>query len=416
MGQFSTIYIVLKIAEVCNLGCKHCYFFEGGDRSYLQDPSFVPTSIIEATGRFLERGIRDLNVETIEISLHGGEPLMLGKRRFAQLCETLLAHVQPLAKLRFLIQTNATLLDDEWVDILDRFNVGIGISLDGPAHVNDRLRIDKKGRGSYADVIKGIETLRKGKPHWGNQGFGVGCVIQPDSDAREIYDHLVHVLGLESVAFRPPIMDWTTFDSTVVEKVTRYYQDLVSEWIRDNDPRVRINFPSFVMAAMASDLGASSTGRALSNRARTFTIRSDGDLCPDDSLVPKHNSYRATGFNVARSTLRDFFAAPFWVQIERPSQPHEDCRQCRWLGICRGGPPEERYTGNLQYSSKTVYCETRKAVFEIIYDCVSSAVGRAPVDRRLEELKKDDSARASGAMTPDLDAGQRAVTTGPGSF
>jgi uncharacterized protein len=388
MSQFESIHVVLKIAEVCNLGCKYCYFFEAGDDSYLSDPHYISRDTVESAAGFLAKGIDALNVATVDISLHGGEPLMVGKRRFEEICKVLNAYISPKARLNLVIQTNGTLLDDEWVRILSAYDVGIGISLDGPAEVNDVLRINKGGGGSHADVVKGISVLKRGIDNGLLRSFGVGCVIQPGSSAIETYRHLVGDLGLVAIDVRPPMMDWTNLDAETLRTVTTYYRELVAVWIKSNNPQVKIKFPSFALATMASDGGAVSGAKALKNRMRTFTIRSDGDLCPDDALVPKEIAYRKTGHNVRTSTLSDFFEASFWKQTENTLDGFDgECASCRWLGICRGGPAEERYLGNFKYSSKTVYCETRKAVYEDIYSLVSSAVGRQDVERRLEQAR-----------------------------
>jgi uncharacterized protein len=286
------------------------------------------------------------------------------------------------------MQTNATLLDDEWMDLLSAYHVGIGVSLDGPAHVNDRYRINKRGGGSYAEVVKGIEVLRKAQDRGLISGFGVGCVIDPDSDAAETYRHFVHTLGFQMVGYRPPIMDWRNFDARTAEKIASYYETLVAAWIADNNPHIKIKLLSFVLGAMMSDKGALSTARALVNLTRSITVRSNGDLCPDDTLTPKEPGFRDTGFNVRNSSLAEFYRASFWEGIDSPRQGLDaECRDCRWLGICRGGPAEERYLGNGEFSSKTVYCGMRKNVYQSIYEFVASSLGQETLDRRLASTR-----------------------------
>ena len=404
MRKQDRIHIVLKMTEVCNLGCKYCYFFEGGDVSYKADPPYITHEMVESIGAFLSFGAKEMQLSTVEVTFHGGEPLMIGKRRFREICDILHRHVDPHAELLLTLQTNATLLDGEWIEILSLYKVGVGISLDGPEHINDAFRIDKRGKGTHKDVLRGIAALDRGTAQGLNSGFGVICVVQPDTEAVESLEHFVKILGEGIVDFRPPMMDWTNFDHQLVASTTRYYKDLVCAWIKRDNAALRLKFPSFVLAALLSDVGAQSSAHVLLNRTRSISIRSNGDLCPDDALVPKDIRYRHTGFNVASSAMSDFLSAPFWSNIDVPNATaHPECVDCRWLGICRGGPVEERYLGNLEFSSKTVYCSMRKVVFETIYELVSSVIGRDAVDQRLEDARRaDQSHRLVESIEPPL--------------
>src|SRR5579863_5640247 len=139
------LLVALKIAEVCNISCKYCYFFEHNDKSYEKDPPFISQNLVRDAGRFLGEGAAALGIPTVTIALHGGEPLMVGKKRMAQICEDLIREITPHAKLQLGVQTNGLLLDRQWVDIFSLFDCSIGLSLDGPRHVHDAMRVDRRG-------------------------------------------------------------------------------------------------------------------------------------------------------------------------------------------------------------------------------------------------------------------------------
>ena len=73
----------------------------------------------------------------------------------------LLKELSPVVQLSFKVQTNATLISDEWIDIFSKYNVSVGISIDGPKEYNDVDRVDHKNRGSYDSVRQGIELLQQ---------------------------------------------------------------------------------------------------------------------------------------------------------------------------------------------------------------------------------------------------------------
>jgi uncharacterized protein len=99
------------------------------------------------------------NLQQVELIFHGGEPLLAGKHFFRQFTEEahciLLPDVTPI----FNMQTNGTLLDAEWLDLLIDLKIGFGISLDGPKEINDRHRVDHRGAGSYDAVRKAVDLV-----------------------------------------------------------------------------------------------------------------------------------------------------------------------------------------------------------------------------------------------------------------
>ena len=80
---------------------------------------------------------------------------MLKKQRFDEMCTLFEDHLEGVVNLKFLIQTNAMLIDQEWVDIFVKHDIGVGVSLDGPMNINDENRIDHQGRGTYEITIAG---------------------------------------------------------------------------------------------------------------------------------------------------------------------------------------------------------------------------------------------------------------------
>lgn len=382
--KFNSIYAVLKIAEVCNLDCPYCYFFYGGDESFLRRPKFITEKTIEDVGAFLAEGVHDYGIPRISISFHGGEPLLFGKERFIQMCRILHRHISPHAQLVLSMQTNATLIDPEWIDIISAYEIGVGISLDGPAHINDVLRINKNGKGSHAAIVKGIQQLNAAHDKGLIRGFAVNCVVTQNSNAKEIFSHFVDELGIKTFDLSSPIMDWGHYDEKGVEFITKFYKELLELWIARNDPGIRIGIFSDMLTALLSDQGAERYDRMRSHAVPTFTIRSDGGLCPDDALAPKSESYSETHFFVNNNSLRAFLEAEFWRDIHVAYLlPDGDCEACKWAGLCGGGLPEHRFTPGKGFARKSTYCETRMAVCRRLYDYVSSIVPAPSVDERL---------------------------------
>lgn len=374
------LFTVFKIAEVCNLKCPYCYFFFGGDQSFAEHPPVIPEDIVVSAARFLRQGVKDLGLKKLDISFHGGEPLMVGKKRFKRICDILVEEIADHVELRLNMQTNGALIDEEWANILYDYRVGVGVSVDGPKWIHDQSRIDKKNRGTYDLTLQGIRRMQRRAE--GSVG-GLG-VIPASATAREIYAHFVHELGIKVIDLLMPIQDWRNVEPDMVQHVTEFYLQLFDVWMEDNDPKVEIRTLSEPLRAMLTGHGARNYSVSLKDICDSITIRSNGDLCPDDTLSSLAPRYQKTNFNVRRDSLSSFMRADFWEDIRlAAAEPAHRCVDCKWWGICRGGQAEHRFDEQTRFRRESVYCDTYQQVFERMYDRVTKSLDRGVVDARL---------------------------------
>jgi uncharacterized protein len=143
---------VMKVASRCNLNCKYCYMYNLGDLSYLGQPKVMSDAVVTSSMEKIRQHCLRHDITDVRFVLHGGEPMLAGReffRRFAREAQRVLrSEITP----QFMMQTNGTLLDRDWLDLLCELQIAFGISLDGPPEVNDANRVDHGGGGSYAAV------------------------------------------------------------------------------------------------------------------------------------------------------------------------------------------------------------------------------------------------------------------------
>ncbi|MGW3179169.1 cyclophane-forming radical SAM peptide maturase AmcB [Kitasatospora sp. NPDC001119] len=149
--------LVIQPTGFCNLDCTYCYLPDRDAKAPM------PTAVAEAVARSASELVGELvgghSRKPLGLIWHAGEPLALGRRRFTEL-------LRPFEELRreglleHAVQTNATLLNDEWCDLLTEYGFRVGVSVDGPADLTAR-RIDRKGRPAFDRIMKGIERLRR---------------------------------------------------------------------------------------------------------------------------------------------------------------------------------------------------------------------------------------------------------------
>jgi uncharacterized protein len=169
-------FIVFKIAQRCNLNCSYCYIYNRGDDSWRRRPAIVSDEVVEALGHRIAAHCEKHSLRRMTIALHGGEPLLVGKQRMQSIFDGLRA-CAPQVELDIGVQTNGLLLDRGWLELFARNRVPIGISLDGPASINDRFRVHHDGRGTTAELLARLAELRSQGPQFDKLLGGVLCVI-----------------------------------------------------------------------------------------------------------------------------------------------------------------------------------------------------------------------------------------------
>jgi uncharacterized protein len=383
------LFVSLKLAEVCNLGCKYCYFFEHNDLSHLGAPAYMSPVIIEAAAKFLAGGAREVGIGNIAIALHGGEPLMLGKERFAQCCEILHREIGPHSNLRLIVQTNGLLLDDEWIELLARYGCTIGLSIDGMKESHDAIRMDKKRRGTYDRVMVALRLLQQAVADGRIAAFGVLGVIGLGMPGAATLAHFLDELKLTSFDFLVPQLHWDNVEPEMVDHVRQFYSEVVDAWLERGNPSIHIRTITDSFRPLLSEAAGQWRLNYIADMAEGVSIRSNGDVCVDDALPPISNKFRDTGCNVTTHSLADFYQHEVWDDIQAAllNAPAE-CRACEYFGLCGGGPLETRYSTENGFANKSIYCDTYKAMFSRLRAHVENYVEPPVVSNRIASARE----------------------------
>jgi uncharacterized protein len=179
---------------VCNLNCAYCFF--------LTKERLYPDSRFRMSEEVLEEYIRQYleaqQVPCVTVAWQGGEPTMMGLDFFRRSIELEEKYKKPGMIVENTIQTNATLLDDEWCEFFRDNNYLVGISIDGPKELHDTYRVDKGGNPTFDRVMKGFELLKK---H--DVDFNILCTVHAANGdyPEEVYRFFRDELGAEFIQF-----------------------------------------------------------------------------------------------------------------------------------------------------------------------------------------------------------------------
>lgn len=348
---------VVKIAELCNLNCSYCYMYNKGDLTYRQRPKFMSTEVASAMlGRIAEYAQRQ-GLRAIGLALHGGEPLLIGQQWVRWFLEET-RRVASSSGVTFgvAVQTNGTLLDREWVDLLSDNRVMIGVSCDGPEEWHDKDRPDFAGTGSYKKAKDAIELLAK------TQGvsWGVLTVVNPLAPPRSILKHFVD-LGVRQVDFLWPEYNHDSPPPWPPGTMARYSCDLFDYWYGElpSPPGIR-----WFETAMLLLLGGKSDCDALGpNPVTDIMVESDGTWEPLDTLRTCGNGMTRTGLDVRSCDVEKIWEIPLYqIGIHNQELLSDSCLSCAYRRICGGGYLPHRYRHDTGFSNPSIYCADLLAV------------------------------------------------------
>ena len=157
------LYVMLKpVGAVCNLACDYCYYLEKS-KIYVNNPKHVMSD--ELLEKFIEEYINSQTMPQVLFTWHGGETLMRPLAFYKKAMELQKKYANGRT-IDNCIQTNGTLLTDEWCEFFKENNWLVGVSIDGPQEFHDEYRKNKLGKPSFVKVMQGINLLKKHGVEW----------------------------------------------------------------------------------------------------------------------------------------------------------------------------------------------------------------------------------------------------------
>ena len=157
------LYVMLKPAGAhCNLACKYCYYLEKNNLYQNSHRHLMSDEMLE---QFTREYIEAQTMPQVLFTWHGGEPLMrsIDFYKKALALQKKYAHGKQIDNV---IQTNGTLLTDEWCEFFAKNHWLVGISIDGPQEYHDHYRVTPAGKPSWEKVMQGISLLKKHRVEW----------------------------------------------------------------------------------------------------------------------------------------------------------------------------------------------------------------------------------------------------------
>ncbi|SDS40903.1 radical SAM protein [Actinoplanes derwentensis] len=354
MTAVGPLHVTLKVAARCNLNCGYCYVYNKADQSWRDQPAVMSDAVVRATAERLRSHCERSEQPTLRLVFHGGEPMLVGVRRFDRWCRMLRDGLEDLVEVKFTVQTNGMLVDDDWTETFLRHRVVVGVSVDGPPEIHDAFRVDHSGRGSYAAVRSGIECLTAaGLP------VSVLSVAQFGVDPVRTYRHLAG-LGACQIEFLLPDH---THDSIPAVRArfgptpgADFLIPIFDDWWSSGTMDLRLG--PFVAISRAILGGPCEVDFIGNNPLGYLFVEPDGSIEGLDVLRVCGPGLAATGRNVLTDDFSDVAAASPMHRtfvFEGPPLP-SGCRACPEQKTCAGGYIPHRYAAGRGFDNPSAWC------------------------------------------------------------
>lgn len=389
--------LVKPTGAVCNLDCSYCFF--------LSKEMLYPGSRFRMADDLLEIYIRQLieahRVPEVQLAWQGGEPTLMGLPFFRRAVALAESYRRPGMTIHYALQTNGTLLDDEWGEFLAANNFLVGISLDGPRDIHDTYRHDKGGGPTFDKVLRGLEALKRHRVAW-----NVLCTLHRANAERplDVYRFFRDGLGAEHIQFIPIIermaaaeegqaTEWSSWRdrplyvqagdhvtqrSITAEQYGRFLCAVFDEWVRHDVGRVYVQM---FEVALANWFG---TPPGLCIHAKTcggaLALEHTGDLYACDHFVEP--AYRLG--NIREEHMIELIASDRQLQFGRDKFETLPayCRGCDVRFACHGGCPKDRFIHTPDGEPGLNYlCAGYKLFFHHIADAMEFMVDELNMQR-----------------------------------
>jgi uncharacterized protein len=343
------------VGPICNLDCKYCFYLEK-EKLYPGESEWrMSDAVLE---EYVRQYIESQPAPEINFAWQGGEPTLLGVEFFRKAVALQERYAE--GKLIFnAIQTNGTLLDDEWCKFLAGNGFLVGLSIDGPEELHDRYRVDKRQQPTFGKVMRGLELLKKHDVQ-----FNTLTVVNRGNSVRplEVYRFLKSIgseflqfiplveraapAELKGYDFAPPPVAGEEGNSAVVtewsveaEQYGEFLCAIFDEWVRKD---VGTTFVQLFDVALGNWMGLGSSLCVFAEKCGgALAIEHNGDIYSCDHYVyPEHRLG-----NLMNTGLGDMVNSDQQVKFgsDKLDALPRYCLECEVRFACNGECPKHRF-------------------------------------------------------------------------
>jgi uncharacterized protein len=323
--------------------------------------------------RIAEHAVRHC-LPRISVTLHGGEPLLVGLTGLRAVVGTLRSAVRSRTDLDIGLQTNGVLLDEQIASFLLDERIQVGISLDGGRKAHDRHRRFANGAGSYDRAAAAVALMTS--PGLREVFAGLLATVDPANDPVQLFHDLTALMP-GKIDLLLPHATWEIPPKAALPDRTVYGNWLSAffdAWY-DAPPIIGVRLFQEMMHAL---LGGASTSEAVGLSApQSIVVETDGTIELSDILKVTYPGAPVTGLNIFDQSLEDVLSHPRVVAVAQGiSGLSPACQTCPVLPACGGGQYPHRYRAGNGFANPSVYCRDLGSLINHVQERIQADMTR----------------------------------------
>ena len=345
--------IIVKLTTDCNLSCSYCS--EGNSK-----PARLPEAIFYKLIGDIPEFCHSAGTNTVEFLFHGGEPMLYGRSALKDLMDYARKHLGEF-EIKFLMQTNGTLIDAEWIDFFQQEEVSLGVSFDGYPEIHDKYRLTKKGEPTANTILENIHAMRE-------RGLSVGTLMVLNSSEAVDVEKLFDFICKEKLhpKIHPVVPCGRASERDDVHEVCKNYVALMeklcelalSQGMQDEIQPADELLDAILNLAPIKE--CSFNGSCGKNFISLFP---DGEM----GFCGRDNAARRMVYgNIMDNSLLELYNSGNAQKIRARQMylKENDCKNCSEWELCHGGCAFEAMNSSGKLEAKFAHCEERRELLK----------------------------------------------------
>lgn len=356
------LFLIKPASSGCNMRCKYCFYFSEAEQRSVANYGIMREHTLETIVR---KGLAYAD-GACGFAFQGGEPTLAGLPFFEKLMEFQRTYNVKNVKISNSIQTNGTLMDEDWARFFHDNRFLVGLSLDGDSASHNLHRMDAKGNGTFNRVMKTARLFDRFQVE-----YNILTVVTPNTAryVRRIYDffkksgfrYLQFIPCLDPLGEQPGGYP----HSLGPDELERFFKQLFDLWYDDVVQGRYISiryFDNLIQMLLGQHPEACNMKGVCSCNC---VLEADGSMYPCDFYMLDHWRLGNIESDDIVGMLHSDRARDF-IRLSAETAP--ECGQCRWFALCRGGCRRERDGQPGQGLGLNAFCSAYRGFFDHAYE------------------------------------------------
>jgi len=342
--------------------CKYCFYADEQENRTI--PSYGIMSR-ETMHILVDKAMEYADYEC-SLAFQGGEPTVAGLNFFRDVVDYVSHHPNPKKlRIHYAIQTNGYVIDEEWAAFLGENHFLVGVSLDGTKEIHDRYRRDAAGNGTYNRVMDAIRLLEKYKVEYNILTVVTAATARSGQKVYNFFKknrmgYQQYIECLDPIGEEPGHQEY----SLTPERYEKFLKSIFDAWYLDWKQGIYVYNRYFENLMMILDGQMPESCNMRGTCGKQWVAEADGSIYPCDFYALdewRMGNIKEDSFE-AMEQKREVLGFVAWSR-----QVHDDCKTCKWFGLCRNGCRRNREPVTADSTGKNYFCSAYKNFFEYAY-------------------------------------------------